>query len=82
MSTTTKPPKTKTGFYVKRTRIDDSSVATAVGFRVDQTGEVRFSKAFTKIEGAQREADAWISTGSWSAIVVDAAGKPVTAGVC
>ena len=69
-STRIKPTEAK-GFYVRRTRVGDTSVATGAGFRADQTGETRFTKTFRTDALAQREADAWNGTGDWSAIVVD-----------
>lgn len=61
----------KVRFVVRRERTADTSCATQGGFRESQVGTVKHSKRFVTRELAQREADAWTSTGEWDAEVVE-----------
>ena len=53
------------GYYVKGTRIADNSAAHDMG-APSKVGKVRFSKTFRTERAAQREADAWTSSGEFA----------------
>jgi hypothetical protein len=62
-------------YRVKRTRIEDTSTACAMGFREPEIGKVAYSKPFRTAKQAEREAAAWRSTGDWDAEVFEHSGR-------
>src|SRR5258708_1400470 len=65
----TRERKIELGHYDKRTRTSAEPLATVKG--VITAGAVRFTKTFRTETAAQRDSDAWTSTGDWSAEVLE-----------